>query len=375
MLARTERACLVIADISGYTAYLAGSELDHAQDVLSDLIETVVGALRPVLRIAKFEGDGVFAHAPEPKSSGSMLLDTLDECYFVFQRRLQSIRQATTCQCNACALIPSLTLKFFVHAGEVARHRIAGREELVGTDVVVVHRLTKNNVADVFHLRGYALFTEAFVAAAGVDPAALNMRPHRETYEHLGDVLTYVHDLEARWTVERERRRVIVPPENAEVTLEILLAGPPALAWEYLTDPARRMEWQDETERVDQKNEGGRRGVGTTNHCVHGDGTVVEEILDWRPFHYFTQSSIIPGLGPAKFTFGLEPVDAGTRLLIRMEKIRSRKQQETWKAMREALLPMLGRWYARLADLLAQEVAARAAEPEAPLPESRAHAH
>ncbi len=31
MLKETESACLVIADISGYTSYLAGVELDHAR--------------------------------------------------------------------------------------------------------------------------------------------------------------------------------------------------------------------------------------------------------------------------------------------------------------------------------------------------------
>lgn len=29
-----ERTCLLIADIAGYTSYLAGVELDHAQDIL-----------------------------------------------------------------------------------------------------------------------------------------------------------------------------------------------------------------------------------------------------------------------------------------------------------------------------------------------------
>ena len=43
MLSQPEPACLLIADISGYTSYLAGSELDHAQDVLADLMTTVVG--------------------------------------------------------------------------------------------------------------------------------------------------------------------------------------------------------------------------------------------------------------------------------------------------------------------------------------------
>jgi uncharacterized protein YndB with AHSA1/START domain len=375
MLSRAERACLVIGDISGYTAYLAGSELEHAQDVLADLVETMVGAMRPVLRLAKLEGDAAFAYAPEAKIDSSMLLDTVEGCYFTFRRRLQSIRQATTYQCNACVLIPNLNLKFFAHDGEFVRHRIAGREEFAGTDVILVHRLMKNSVAETFHLNGYALITAACIAATGLDPGALGMQPHRETYEHIGEVPAYMHDLEARWKHEQEHRRVIVTAKNAEMESELLLPAPPALVWEYLTDPVRRMQWQTGTDRVDQFNTSGRRGVGTTNHCVHGHGTVVEEILDWRPFRYFTVRSNIPGLGEATFTFELEPAEGRTRYRVRMEKIRSRKQREAWKAMREPFLSMIGQWYARLAELLAREAAARASEPEAALPEIQPHAH
>ncbi len=365
MLSRAERACLVIGDISGYTGYLAGSELEHAQDVLADLVETMVGAMRPVLRLAKLEGDAAFAYAPEAKIDGSMLLDTVEGCYFTFCRRLQSIRQATTCQCNACVLIPNLNLKFFAHDGEFVRHRIAGREEFAGTDVILVHRLMKNSVAETFHLNGYALFTAACIAATGIDAAALGMRPHGETYEHIGEVPAYVHDLEARWKHEQEHRRVIVTSKDAEMESDLLLPGPPALVWEFLTDPVRRMQWQTDTDRVDQFNTSGRRGIGTTNHCVHGHGTVVEEILDWRPFRYFTERSNIPGFGFAKFTFEFEPEDAGTRFRVRMEKIRGRKQRELWEAMREPFLATIGQWYTRLAELLAHEAAARASEPEA----------
>ena len=375
MLSRAERGCLVLADISGYTGYLAGVELEHAQDVLADLVETVVGALRPALRLAKLEGDAAFVYAPEAKVNGSMLLDTIEGCYFAFRRRLQSIRQATTCECNACVLIPNLNLKFFVHNGEFVRQRIAGREELAGTDVIVVHRLMKNSVAETFHLNGYVLFTAACIAAAAMDPAALGMRLHRESYEHIGEVSGFVHDLEARWKVEQEHRRVIVTSDNAEIELERLFPGPPALAWEYLSDPARRMQWQTQTDRVDQFNTSGRRGVGTTNHCVHGHGTVFEEILDWRPFHYFTVRSTIPGLGAVTITSEFEPTDGGTRYRVRIEKIRARKQREQWEAMRAPFLVLLGQWYDRLAELLAQDAAARASEPEAVLRQPQPHPH
>ena len=79
---------------------------------------------------------------------GSQLLDTVERTYFAFRRRLRDIAQATSCECNACVLMPRLDLKVIAHHGSVIRHRIAGREELVGSDVIVAHRLLKNHVVE-----------------------------------------------------------------------------------------------------------------------------------------------------------------------------------------------------------------------------------
>jgi hypothetical protein len=54
MLPKSESASFVIADISGYTSFLAGVELDHAQDIIADVMDTVVRCLRPPFRLAKF---------------------------------------------------------------------------------------------------------------------------------------------------------------------------------------------------------------------------------------------------------------------------------------------------------------------------------
>lgn len=64
VIRQTELGCLALADISGYTSYLAGAELDHAQDVLEDLTETVVRSLSPPMKLSKVEGDAVFVYAP-----------------------------------------------------------------------------------------------------------------------------------------------------------------------------------------------------------------------------------------------------------------------------------------------------------------------
>jgi hypothetical protein len=63
MLSTAQPTCFLIADISGYTGYLADVELDHAQDILADLIGAIVTALRPNFRLAKLEGDAAFTFA------------------------------------------------------------------------------------------------------------------------------------------------------------------------------------------------------------------------------------------------------------------------------------------------------------------------
>src|SRR3954453_11939165 len=98
MQAAPQPACFLIADISGYTRYLTGVELDHAQDILADLMGAVVSALRPTFRLAQLEGDAAFTYAPLERIDGSLLLDVLVRCYFGSRRRRRDVRQATSCE-------------------------------------------------------------------------------------------------------------------------------------------------------------------------------------------------------------------------------------------------------------------------------------
>ena len=77
MLPKPELAYFAIADISGYTSFLAGVELDHAQDIIADFMDTVVKGLRPPFRLAKFEGDAAFVYTVAEKVDGSLLQDSV----------------------------------------------------------------------------------------------------------------------------------------------------------------------------------------------------------------------------------------------------------------------------------------------------------
>jgi len=372
MLSAARPACFLIADISGYTGYLADVELDHAQDILADLIGAVVTALRPNFRLAKLEGDAAFTYMAAEAIDGSMLLDTIERCYFGFRRRRRDVRQATSCECNACVRIPDLDLKFVVHHGEAIFQRVAGRQELLGSDVIVVHRLLKNDVVERLGVHAYALFSQSAIAAAGLDAAALRMVEHMETYDRIGDVPGWVHDLDRRWREEEARERVFVSPEASILTVSVPTDVPPQVAWEFLTKPGQRMSWQPWVTEVDIKGAtGGRRGVGSANHCRHGKDAVVEEILDWRPYDYVTDRTILdtPG-GQVKLlhTIELEPHATGTTIHMRFAAPRTKREKAAMDhigpAYGDALRSGIPSLLAQLDAALAARDADRGPEPE-----------
>lgn len=57
---------LLVADISGYTTFLTGTELEHSHAIVTELIRA---ALSPPMQFVKLEGDAVFCFAPPTGTS------------------------------------------------------------------------------------------------------------------------------------------------------------------------------------------------------------------------------------------------------------------------------------------------------------------
>ena len=311
-----ETGFLVIADLTGYTAYLTGSEIEHAPAIAGDLLEAIVDRLEPPFRLAKFEGDAAFLFVEDGRSDGSLLLDAIEAAYVAFRRRLRSIDQATTCDCNSCKLAPRLDLKLFVHHGAFVRSRIAGRDELAGSDVILVHRLLKEATAAETRGNGFALFTEDAVDALGLEPAALGLRSGELSIEHLGRIATFTIDLEARWQAETAVRRI--DPDAADVILDIesTIEADPSVVWAHLTSPGLRMLWEGPLV-IEDLAAGGRRGVGTTAQCVTSRLATLEEIIDWQPYERVAWRLAVPDVGPIEAVTELDPIPDGTRLRLR----------------------------------------------------------
>jgi hypothetical protein len=276
-----------------------------------------------------------------------MLLDAVEECYFAFRGRLRGIEHAVSCTCPACTKVTDLDLKFVIHHGKFVRRAGPRGEELTGNDVIVAHRLLKNGVTAALGLRAYALFTKACVEALDLDPAALALRRHVESYPDVGEVVGYVSDLEARWQEEQGRRRVQVGEEEAAFRVEVAVPGGAELTWELLTSPQKRLLWQ--VDAIEQADVGGRRATGASSVCVDGRTKIYEEILDWRPFDYFTERLSLPGGVRVVLTTSLQPEGGITRVVTRVR--RDGGARLAWVSAARRFRRRLEARYTRLAKL------------------------
>jgi uncharacterized protein YndB with AHSA1/START domain len=314
----TQHGYLVLADISGYTAYLVGSELDHAHEILSDLLETIVAKFETLLTISKLEGDAVFGYVAEQKlPRGETLLELIETTYVAFRDKANNMHRQTTCTCNACRGIPKLDLKFFVHHGDYIQQKVSTITELVGSDVNLVHRLMKNHLSETTGWKAYVMFSAASLQHIGSRPEGLHEQT--ETYEHLGDVPTLSFDLHSRYQQLVDARRVFLTPEEAYVTRIYNYTAPLVTVWEWFNDPFKRGQWMHSTIQPVLKIGGRSDVVGARNHCLHGKNeVVVEDVLDFRPFEYYTVSHTLKGT-PATLlmTFRFTPAESGgTRVQI-----------------------------------------------------------
>jgi len=146
-----DRALLLLADIAGYTEFMRLHRLNlaHSQEITRRLLESMLDAV-PALRLVEVEGDALFLSAPheqqqEPDGSSGWLPAAL-AMYQAFHARQQWLVAHNLCVCDACRQIGKLHVKFAVHLGDVVSQRIRDTEELVGVDVIAVHRMLKNSV-------------------------------------------------------------------------------------------------------------------------------------------------------------------------------------------------------------------------------------
>ncbi len=344
----TETGYFVIADISGYTGFLAQNELAHAQGILSEITELLIEKLSAPFRFVELEGDAVFVFAPGVAVEDSeRLVDIMEACYAAFRIRLEQMVANTSCECSACRMIPKLDLKYVAHFGRYVPQKTPTGTKLVGPDVILVHRLLKNAVIEETGIQAYALLTDAFISNATFAEGGLGLPHYVEEIPELGVVEGRVLDLAASVDRYRASGRRYIGPEDADVEIVTDLPAARSLAWGYFVDAKRRFQWQaDTTSVVNHPSADGRSGVGWESHCDHGKYRMKHRISDWQPFDYISMETTATGRSIVKppdsdVTFELQELgDGHCRLFMRIRA----KNRGFWVGLKLSLArPMIRR--------------------------------
>ena len=163
---------------------------------------------------------------------------------------------------------------------------------------------------------GFALFTADAVAALGLDPAALGLRAARRR-----------SSTSAGSTPSPSTSRLVGRPRPAcaastiteadvRPRLDTTIAAEPSVVWAHLTSPALRTLWEGPIV-IDETSPGGRRGIGTTAQCVTGRLATLEEIVDLAALRPCRLATRRPGARAGRRHVRISNDDGGTRLRLR----------------------------------------------------------
>src|SRR3989442_5286583 len=98
----SDEGFLILADISGFTAFVTATELQHGAEITGALLEAVMHRLAPPLEIQELEGDAVFAIGSDgAMADGSVLPALLADAFAVFKAEQRKLAGDENVACRA----------------------------------------------------------------------------------------------------------------------------------------------------------------------------------------------------------------------------------------------------------------------------------
>lgn len=137
---------ILIPDISGYTEFMTSTELDHAAHAINMLMSTMIQAVGDEYDVSEVEGDAVLLVRKGAPPSKKEIVNTCMRIFSAFHFQRKFMQQRTVCPCGACQAIINLSLKFIAHYGPLVETKVGRFTKQSGVDMIVAHRLMKNNI-------------------------------------------------------------------------------------------------------------------------------------------------------------------------------------------------------------------------------------
>ncbi len=185
----TPASLLLMPDISGFTVFVHATALEHSQQIISGLLETLLAADHLDLSVAEIEGDAVLFYKEGQVPAPERVLAQARHMFGAFHAWVANYQRTCQCTCSACSAVGQLTLKVVAHAGPLGFTTVRQQRKPFGSAVITLHRLLKNDVPS----HEYLLLTDDLLGTGR--PAACawaGARPGTAHYDGLGEV-GYLH--------------------------------------------------------------------------------------------------------------------------------------------------------------------------------------
>ncbi len=274
----TQPALLFMPDISGFTQFMKEVDASHSQHIIEELLETIVESNQMGLKISEIEGDAIFFYKLGPIPTPEEIAEQCKKMFIAFHEQLRRYDMSKICDCGACTAASSLTLKIVAHKGEVSFYKVREYEKLFGSDVILVHRLLKNDVPE----HEYMLATEG-IPLHQLDSSGKNnyswiqLTKGKTTYD-LGDVnysystLNTLHDL----VQDPPKPEVKLYHVKNPLRFETEINAPIGVVYDALIDLPQRMNYIPGIKelKVHDKEHNTINRIGTRHECIRDANSI-----------------------------------------------------------------------------------------------------
>lgn len=144
-LSQLNKGIIFIPDIRGFTDFVSKVEVSHSQHIVSELLELIIDEIQGDFLVSEIEGDAVLSYRFDENIDIEKLVALCENIFVKFHSHLKNYSKNRICQCGSCSTADQLGLKFIFHIGKFGLHKISDREKLYGKEVILAHRLLKND--------------------------------------------------------------------------------------------------------------------------------------------------------------------------------------------------------------------------------------
>ena len=265
-MAQTD-SLIFLPDISGFTNFVNSTEAEHSQHIIAELLELLIDNEELELTLSDIEGDAIFYYKYKSVPTQEKLFQQVKKMFVNFHSHLQLYEERRICQCGACCSASNLNLKFFAHAGELDFIKIKGDKKPYGQDVIVAHRLMKNDVP----IDDYLLISQGVFDAWGIDEITISselkgIKSH-STYD-LGQVDYQYFELSPlRKYAKLPDPIKTLSTSNPIIKISEIVSLAPKDLFEFVSNFDHRLKFNTDLDKFEYQ-KGRVNRVGTKHTCI-----------------------------------------------------------------------------------------------------------